>query len=183
LAIGAIVAILVRRPGWDRQQVLRLSILLWTLAILIAVAGYPFRILTRRTPIGEALQHVPWNFAFAGLLGVFLLIGRGEHKSFVTPAFLLFFGQISYGLYLYHLMAFSGYAWLARKTNFESQFHLTLWEQVWARMLIAGTGAVVVAHLSRRYFEEPFLRLKDRLPERSALASLEIKHEETKAAD
>ncbi len=183
LAIGGIVAILMRRPGWDRQQVLRLSIVLLTLAILIAGAGYPFGILTRRTPVGEALQLVPWNFAFAGVLGVFLLIGSGRWKRFVTPAFLLFFGQISYGLYLYHLMVFSGYAWLARKTNFESRFHITLWVEVGARMLIASTGAVVVAYLSRRYFEALFLRLKDRLPERRALACSEIKREETTAAD
>ena len=53
LAIGAIVAILVRREGWDRKQLLRLSILLMTVAVLMAVAGYPFGILTRQSTVGD----------------------------------------------------------------------------------------------------------------------------------
>jgi peptidoglycan/LPS O-acetylase OafA/YrhL len=183
LGLGAIVAILVRRQGWGRQQLLRLSILLITLSILIAAAGYPFGILTRRTPTGEALQHVPWNLAFAGLLGLFLLIGSGPRKRFAAPSFLTFFGQISYGLYLCHLMVFSGYAWVARQTNFQSRLHLSLWEQTWARMLLAGTAAIAIAYLSRRYFEEPFLRLKNWLPERPNVARTKKDLEEATAVD
>src|SRR5271165_2040925 len=86
-----------------------------TSAVLLTLAGYPFGILTRMTAIGDALQYVPWNFAFAGLLGVFLLIGTGPWKRITTPSFLVFFGQICYGLYLYHLMVFVGYEWFAAK--------------------------------------------------------------------
>ncbi len=179
LALGSILAILVRRREWSRQQLLRFSILLMTIAILVAVAGAPFGILSRRSAFGEAAQYVPWNFAFAGLLGMFLLIGSGPWKGLVTPSFLIFFGQISYGLYLYHLLVLLGYAWVARKTNIESLLHLNLWEQVWTRMLIAGTGAVIVAYLSRRYFEEPFLRWKDRLP---SSAKTETDREKGRAA-
>ena len=164
LALGAIVAVLVRGRAWGRQQMLRLSILMMMSAILLTLAGYPFGILTRRTAIGDALQFVPWNFAFAGLLGMFLLIGTGPWKRITTPSFIVFFGQISYGLYLYHLMVFAGYEWVARQTNFKSRLNLSLWEQAWAKMLIAGTAAIVVSYLSRRYFEEPFLRLKDWMP-------------------
>ena len=116
--------------------------------------------------MGDALQYVPWNFAFAGLLGVFLLIGTGPWKRITTPSFLVFFGQICYGLYLYHLMVFVGYEWFARQTDFKSRLNLSLWEQAWAKMLIAGTASIIVSYLSRRYFEEPFLRLKDQLPGR-----------------
>jgi len=37
------------------------------------------------------------------------------------------------------------------------------------RFILAGGAAVALAYLSRRYFEEPFLRLKDRFarPERT----------------
>jgi peptidoglycan/LPS O-acetylase OafA/YrhL len=162
LALGAIVAILVRRRDWNRKQMLRLSILMMTLAILLALTGFPFGILTRRTAIGEALQYVPWNLAFAALLGLFLLIGSGSWKQLVAPPFVVFFGKISYGLYLYHLMVFIAYDWMSRRIN--SRFSLTLWERTWSRMVIASSVAVIVAYLSQRYFEAPFLRLKDRWP-------------------
>ncbi len=86
---------------------------------------------------------------------------------------MIFFGKISYGLYLYHLMVFFGYDWVARQLNFNSRLNLTLWEQAWLRMAIVGTAPIVVAYLSRRYFEEQFLRLKDRLPKRSSEAKVE----------
>jgi peptidoglycan/LPS O-acetylase OafA/YrhL len=183
LALGAILAILVRGRASGRQQMVRLSMLLVTSAILLTLAGYPFGILTRRTAIGEALQCVPWNFTFASLLGVFLLIGTGPWKRITTPKFMIFLGQISYGLYLYHLMVFAGYEWVARQTNFKSRLNLSLWEQAWAKMLIAGTAAIVASYLSRRYFEEPFLRLKDRLPGRPGETKTERGREIATAVD
>ena len=102
---------------------------------------------------------------------MFLLVGSGPRKLITVPPFMIFLGKISYGLYLYHLMVFFGYDWIAKQLDFSSRFNLSLWEQVWLRMLIVGTVAIGIAYLSRRYFEEPFLRLKDRLPGRSAKAT------------
>jgi peptidoglycan/LPS O-acetylase OafA/YrhL len=183
LALGAIVAILVRSRGWSREKMLRLSILLIASAILLTVAAYPFGILTRRTAIGEALQYVPWNLAFAGLLGMFLLIGSGPWKPLVRPSFLIFFGKISYGLYLYHLMTYIGYDWITRRINFNSRLGLTLWEQTWSRVVVAGAAAILIAYLSRRYFEEPFLRLKDRLPGRASEQKTEGDPQKATVAD
>jgi peptidoglycan/LPS O-acetylase OafA/YrhL len=183
LALGAIVAILVRSRGWGRKQMLRLSILMMTSAILLTMAGYQFGILTRRSALGEALQYALWNLAFASLLGVFLLIGSGPWKPLAAPSFMIFFGKISYGLYLCHLMVFIVYDWVTRKINFNSRLDLTLWEQAWSRMVIAGTAAIVVAYLSRRYFEEPFLRLKDRLPGRTSETKTEKDRDNATAAD
>ena len=183
LALGAIVAILVRKPSWGRKQMLQFSIFMIASAILLVLAVYPFGILTRRTAIGEALQCVPWNFAFVALLGLFLLIGSGPWKRLVAPAFMIFFGQISYGLYLYHLMAFMGYDWATRQINYNSRLTLTLWEQAWLRMIIAGVGAIIIAYLSRRFFEAPFLRLKNRWPAPSVGSRAKADRYTTTAAD
>jgi peptidoglycan/LPS O-acetylase OafA/YrhL len=168
LALGAIFAILVRRPGWGRQQVWKLAVGLMLLGVLLTAIGYPFGILTRTTQAGIALQYVPWNLASAGLLGLFLWIGTGPWKAIVAPRPLTFLGKISYGLYLYHVLVFQGFQWIAVRIHFNERLRLSLWEQIWARMLLAGSAAILAAYVSRRYFEEPFLKFKDGAPRRRA---------------
>ena len=161
LALGAIIAILVRKKNWGRSEVRRLAMAAFLLALLVTAVGYP-GILTRWSGVGEALQIVPWNLAFGGLLCLFLLLGSSRWKRVVTPAPLIFFGSISYGLYLYHLIVYCGYDWMAERMHLKAR--LGLWEHDWLRALLAGGTAVLVSYLSRKYFEGPFLRLKDMFP-------------------
>jgi len=183
LALGAIVAILVRRPSWGRQQVLRLAVCLMFAGVLLTAIGYPFGILTRTTQAGIALQYVPWNLAGAALLCLFLWIGTSPWKAIVAPWPLTFLGKISYGLYLYHLLVFQGYQWIAVYIQFHERLRLSLWEQIWARMLLAGSAAILAAYVSRRYLEEPFLKFKDGTPRRGAEKVLNPLRVEKSAAD
>ena len=164
LALGAVIAQLLRKPGWGREQVGRLAAAFFVLACVIAGAGYP-QILTRWTRIGEALQPVPWNLACGGLLCVFLLLGSSSWKRLVTPAPLAFLGTISYGLYLYHLLFFSVYAWMFRRFNLENSLHPGFSMQVWLRAAFVAVTAVAFSWISRKYLEDPFLKLKDTRPE------------------
>jgi peptidoglycan/LPS O-acetylase OafA/YrhL len=127
--------------------------------ILIALAGYP-QILTRRSTVGEALQAVPWNLASGALLALFLLLGTSRWKRFATPTFLTFFGNISYGLYLYHVMFFRAYDWFTLHGHVPFALRLDLWTQMWVRAFLAISVSVAFSYLSRRYLEGPFLRLK-----------------------
>jgi peptidoglycan/LPS O-acetylase OafA/YrhL len=74
---------------------------------------------------------------------------------------LRFFGYISYGLYLLHLIGFKIYQGL-----YSDFYHpipvLTLGAILGRFCLVVGTTSVICL-ISRRYFEEYFLRLKDRL--------------------
>jgi peptidoglycan/LPS O-acetylase OafA/YrhL len=162
LALGALIALLVRKWNQDRRKLRNLSMGLIVVGFVIALAGLPFGIQTRMRPVGEALQWVPWNLWCGGVLGIFLLVGSGPRKKWVALKVLIFFGQISYGLYLYHLFVFQLYHWIAKRTGFEERMDLSLWARTWCYMFCAGLGAIAVAYLSRKYFEEPFLRLKDR---------------------
>jgi len=168
LALGALVALLVREWNQDRKKLRNLSLTLFGVGLLIALGGLPFGIETRTTSVGEALQWVPWNFWFGGILGMFLLAGSGPYKNWVAPKVLVFFGQISYGLYLYHLFVFQFYRWIAKRTGFEEHLGLSLWMRTWSYMICGGLAAIALAYLSRKYFEEPFLRLKDRWTPKSA---------------
>ncbi len=163
LACGALLAIVLREFSSERHALRRICLLCLGASFGIAVAGWHFGIFTRQTPTGAVLQGVPWNIAFVGLLGLFLLAGTTKWKAVVVPPSLIFFGNISYGLYMVHQMVFAGFDHIALShfPGLTTRFHP--WTAMWLRFVIAGSAAVILAYLSRWFFEEPFLRLKDRL--------------------
>ena len=154
MACGAVVALLLRMWSGDRRKLLRLTCGFLAAAALLA----PFAIGSRQTALGAAMQVVPWHFFFAALLGVFLLIGTTARKSLVQNPLLRFFGYISYGLYLIHVLAFNAFDYFVQWRGLSG---LAL------RFACAAGAATLVAWLSRRYFEDRFLKMN---PLRSAPA-------------
>jgi len=157
LACGAFLAVWLREFAPDRRKFAK------GIAGLLAIglALLPFGTLSRHTAAGAALQVVPWHFLFVVLIGAALLAGSRWGEA-ARSRFLEFFGEISYGLYLYHLLVFNGFEWLLnhgviRRLQIDPLLGLSI------RFLICGGIAVGIAYLSRRFFEEPFLRLKSRL--------------------
>jgi peptidoglycan/LPS O-acetylase OafA/YrhL len=162
LACGALLAIFLREFKPSRKALARLCGLLLILAIAIWIAGLPFGILSRRLPVGAALQIVPWNFGFVALIGFSLLLGSSPWKHWTRSPILEFFGDISYGLYLYHLLVLNALEWLYYH-GFFANLHFPLFLGLWIRFGLLLGIAVLAAYLSRRYFEQPILHLKDRL--------------------
>ena len=167
LAAGSLLAILLRSSVTRRQVRVVCG---WLLAgsILLGLAGAPFGILTRNRMLGAALQFTTINLFFAGVLLFFLLAGSGPGKRFVDVPVLRFVGYISYGLYLDHTLAFRLYDRFCRNYLphwIPSNGHFGL---VVLRFFLAGGGAIVAAYLSRRFYEEWFLRRKDTLVPQSA---------------
>jgi peptidoglycan/LPS O-acetylase OafA/YrhL len=159
--MGSLLAV-VLRSSLSRARVARLCALLFMLALILTAAGARFGILTMRRTLGAALQYSVIHIFFAGVLLLFLLLGSSPRKHYVNYATLRFFGYISYGLYLIHLMIFRIYDKMLMHYHpqwLPSDGHFSL---VVIRFLVAGSAAVGLAYLSRRYFEESFLRLKDR---------------------
>lgn len=172
LAWGAFLALAVRALGSDRTRVLQMSIAFFVAAILLTAIGMPLGITTRQTAIGEALQSVPWSLAFTGLIGISLLLGTSSWKKFAAPGFLQFFGRISYGLYMYHLLVFAAYYRLEQRIMPQFAAKLTPWQEMWLRFFIAVPAAVGISYISRRYLEEFFLGLKERFtPGRTKLVA------------
>ena len=160
LALGALLAVLLRRPNWGRNSLRALCTASVVMSVLMFVLAYP-QVLTRNTPVGDALQSVCCNLNCVALLGLFLLLGTSSAKWAVTPRILIFFGKISYGLYLYHVLF---YRWVVPRIHAKNWLGLDSWGELWANFALGVGMAVLFSYASRRYFEEPFLRLKDMLP-------------------
>jgi peptidoglycan/LPS O-acetylase OafA/YrhL len=162
LALGSLLAVLVRGP-LSRSQLWGLSGLTIVLGTMAGFFGKPFGIMTRDRLLGAAFQYTVIHLIFTGILLLFLLIGTSRWRGLVNIGWLRFFGFISYGLYLIHLLAFRPYDRLCRA--YAPSFLLTSGRSdlLLLRFAVAGCTAVAVAYLSRVYFEDYFLRLKQKL--------------------
>jgi peptidoglycan/LPS O-acetylase OafA/YrhL len=161
LAMGSLLAV-VLRSSLARTQIARLCALCFMVALILAGAGARFGILTMQRTLGAALQYTVIHIFFAALLILFLLLGTSAHQRWVNRLTLQFFGYISYGLYLIHLLVFRIYDKIGRHYWPQLQPSSEHFELVVLRFLVAGGLAVGLAYLSRTYFENPFLKLKDR---------------------
>jgi peptidoglycan/LPS O-acetylase OafA/YrhL len=160
LAVGALIAILLRSPVATLARVRAATLAVGLLGIALLVLGLGLRIMSRATAAGAAFQSEPFLLLCAALL--LLSLQYGKHPLvFRVTAPLRFFGYISYGLYLFHLLGFRIY-----QSLFTDMYHPLPNLNV-GRVLVRFIGVLAVTtafcFLSRRYFEEFFLRLKDRL--------------------
>lgn len=156
LAMGSLLAIVARRYRSDRRT-------LWKIA---ACAGAYATIcfVIEKTPAiyftGAALQVSCINAFYSSALLVFLLLGS---KFGIRSRLLEFVGEISYGVYLIHMLVFEVFDAMARR-HFPllAPGHLNF-SLSCVRFAIVAAATMIFAFISRWYFEEPFLRLKDRL--------------------
>jgi peptidoglycan/LPS O-acetylase OafA/YrhL len=131
-------------------------------AALMVLLGARYGILTQRRLLGASLLLTVAHLFFLGALGLTLLLGTSGWKKLVNLPVLQFFGEIRYGFYLVHWLFFSGYDAIVGK--YWPSAHL-VWgsmEYLLLRLFCAAGLASIAALLSRRYFEDPFLRLKNR---------------------
>jgi peptidoglycan/LPS O-acetylase OafA/YrhL len=71
-----------------------------------------------------------------------------------------FYGEISYGLYLYHLLVFMGFDWAQSRLWPQARASLGLAGELFVRMAVVLAAATGVSYLSRWFYEERFLKLK-----------------------
>jgi peptidoglycan/LPS O-acetylase OafA/YrhL len=162
LACGAMLSVVLREYKLKRKTLLKVSLFLLGIAILMVAGGIPLGIMSRQRPFGMALQVVPFHFAFSALLCISLLLGSSAWKAAVTWKSLQILGRISYGLYLVHLLIFDFYTHLIAafwKDGANTSHFLPLI----TRLVVCAAASIGIAYLSREYFEEPFLGLKNRL--------------------
>ncbi len=162
LAYGALLALLVRSRALHAGNAARIGTgLLASGGVLAAaaIAGFAFHDGT----VVQALGDLPFAWGACGAL--LLGLGRDHRRAARTPGtaargFLDGYGDISYGLYLIHLEVYT----LAKSFVVRRYGAARLDDPGFYFPAIVACIAVstVLAYLSRRFFEERFLRLKTR---------------------
>ncbi|WP_158615411.1 acyltransferase [Acidipila sp. EB88] len=163
---GALLAILLRNGTIHRGNIRKVSRwLAWVSGllllpiVLIALHGFSSRPVT---VFMAAFKQPP----ILGLFAAYALWAVARHRKggpapSRTLRFFVFFGDISYGLYLVHQLVFRLYDKYTVHSvlgGFNSNFGL-----LFVRFLITSLIATGIAWLSRRYFEDLFLAQKNRL--------------------
>jgi peptidoglycan/LPS O-acetylase OafA/YrhL len=160
LATGAFLSAVARGPWGTRSRMWSVAAVFLTLSLIMFTAGYPFGIFLASRFLGMTLRGTALNLFFAGSIASALLIGTSNWKAIVNRPMLQFFGDISYGVYLIHMLVFDledhlvG-KWLPSLSSPSGHF-----SQMILLFAIATSVIVAVASLSRWHFEEPFLRMK-----------------------
>jgi peptidoglycan/LPS O-acetylase OafA/YrhL len=160
LALGAVLAAIIRGPQGTRGGMWRVTKLFFAMSLLMFGLGYPFGIFLASRLLGAVMRDTACNLFFAGTVVLALLTGTSRWKTLVNRPMLQFFGQISYGLYLIHVLVFDveenvASRWFPSLASPSSHFCTML-----LYFSVGACSAIAVAYLSRWYFEEPFLRLK-----------------------
>jgi peptidoglycan/LPS O-acetylase OafA/YrhL len=163
LAMGALLAIWVREPGFSRKALMRA-------VILMSLAGLLGSVISLRSPLLLAsFSQSACDLGASGLLAGTLFLASSRWHRLVESRVLEFFGFISYGLYLVHVVAFA----LADKIAARGLLHVIAVAGPTAgmllRFLLGSSLAIALAYLSRRSLEEVFLR-KNREPEAASEA-------------
>lgn len=162
LAWGALLALGARGRFSARRSMLRLGVACAALSVLISAALIPFGIASGGRFAGGVMRVSLMNSFFAGMLAIVLVVGTGSWKGILHSRMLRFFGEISYGLYLIHMLAFDFVDRLLGRWGLRVSLEHGGFGLIAGRFAATLVLAVGISYLSRWYFEEPFLRLKDR---------------------
>jgi peptidoglycan/LPS O-acetylase OafA/YrhL len=145
-----------RTPNWNWiQRILAFAggIACWIIAqTVFRVRGWE--------PYATPSQAIPgWFLVLIGCT-LFLLCALGIPAKYI-PRPMIYLGRISYGLYIFHcFIYFLAFTYLMPAiAHHKAPWPLTL---VWPLIALCFCTVVGVASLSYKYFEGPFLRLKQR---------------------
>jgi peptidoglycan/LPS O-acetylase OafA/YrhL len=154
LAIGCILAILVRSPNVTLKGLAAAGWAQFATGSLGLLILFGTHRMGRYDPLRNSIG-LSCFMLICGSAVVMMLI---RYRSRVVPrAFrvIVFFGGISYGLYLVHMLVLQMYDRIAGKEFGHGPLVM--------RFVVANGIAIGIAVLSKRFFEDPVLRLKSRI--------------------
>lgn len=160
LALGAMLAIWVRSRYYSRSSAWTLAGLLIGSSSLIFLVGRPYGITGSKTVVGTAFHYTQAEFVFAGLMALALAHRGSKFTAFLRCRPARITADLSYCIYLIHLTVGDFYYRLLHFMKFDDVARLGPGGSLGLRILVLVTATFGLAALSKRFLEDPFLRLK-----------------------
>jgi peptidoglycan/LPS O-acetylase OafA/YrhL len=160
LALGAMLAIWVRSRYYSRTSAWALAGLLLGTSCLILIVGRPYGILGTKTVAGTAFHYTQAEFGFASLMALALAYRGSKFTAFLRCRPARITADLSYCIYLIHLTIGDFYYRLLHAMNFDDVARLGAGSSLLLRIVVLTTVTFGLAALSKRFLEDPFLRLK-----------------------
>lgn len=159
LALGALLALWVRSSYNNAKNSFRLATLLVGIAVVITLAGIPFGLMQKGT-MGASLRYTQAQLPFAALILSALTLRSTVWTAPLRNSFARLSGDLSYCIYLTHLAIGDAYEYFAKLLNIHVENIVGTLGSVLVRASIILLLTFMLALLSRRYLETPFLRMK-----------------------
>ena len=164
LAWGALAACFARSHRASRLVVTRAAWMCTTAAVSVLLAGIPFGLLSRKNLVGAAFQYAPAQLISVSLI----LLALANHSNIVTRLLrnstMRLFGDLSYCLYMVHMLLMDGYDALVHRFIPGFEPGLGPVSSLLVRAITVLAFSIGIAILSRRYLERPALKLTRYLP-------------------
>jgi len=157
LAVGALIAIWVRSSYFSAKVSRRITRILVTASALLTIIGSRFGLLGTMTTIGVAFRYKQAYLFFAAGFVLFIAHAGSPWTAPLPWKFLQLSGALSYCIYLVHLSIGDAYEILIGRYHEKTMF------AAWVRTVVMIAASFAVALVSKRFLEDPCLRLKDRL--------------------
>lgn len=161
LAWGALMAVTVHelRGRGGRRTALRFAAILCAVSIAGIVIGGPHGILHRSNRLGAAFQFTLAEMGTAGLVLALVTLSGSRIAAPFRFAPLLLFGDLSYCLYIAHMFVVDLVDRIGSHFT-DIDAGMTRLPFLTVRAAIVLVATLAIAALSRRYFEQPILKLK-----------------------
>lgn len=160
LALGAILALWVRSRYYSRESAWKLAGVLIGFTLLATAAGWPYRIMEAKSVAGAALRYTQAQFVFAAAMALALAYRGTTATGILRSRFARFTADLSYCIYLVHTALGDGYYWVLRSFQFNDVDHFGAAGALAVRSAVIAAATFGFAVLSKKYLEDPFLRLK-----------------------
>jgi peptidoglycan/LPS O-acetylase OafA/YrhL len=160
LALGALAAVWIRSPYASSRNCYRLAGLLMGMAIAITIIGAPFGILHTRSIVGTGLRNTQAQLPFVSFLLMALALQGTRLTAVLRSRLARSSGSLSYCLYLIHFAIGDGYQSVVRYFRLQPSVIFGDLGSILVRGMFVIVASFGLAILSKKYLEDPFLRLK-----------------------
>ncbi|MEP6835928.1 MAG: acyltransferase [Gemmatimonas sp.] len=160
LALGACLAVWARSAHFNRRGAWLLSALLMVVVGVATAITIPYGVFGTGSPMGIALRSTQAQFLFASAVALALTYRGTFLTSPLRWKFALFSAKLSYCLYLIHLSVGDLYYWLLKRLELNDLERLGPVGALGVRSVAIISVSFVLAMISQKYLEAPFMRLR-----------------------